>query len=292
MDVPKIIHRCDGLMASGQSPLTHFIPAIIPVIEDIFIFRNHNNTVTDLKELETTRDVLFSMLLRLVEYPQVIQLLALVVNESKYCNDNGERWNRWSKQIAEILLPVLAQNRVRLENADSQIAVYNLIVSLNSIVFKPISGVLKVLFSEPPLKQSPNTRSVNYWMGMVLTLSMTIAQVKEDVLLMRIAEVQSEFSVRSVFDVSPNEVTPDPLNVTNPTHLLDGVPASEIFARFIFRVVNIASEKCCGVFNEDGNCDNYIFEQFSVFLVYCIHMFQSGSYFFSRNKINNEIFNN
>lgn len=140
-------------MASGQSPLTHFIPAIIPLIEDIFVFRNQNNTVTDIKELEATRDVLFSMLLRLVEYPQVIQLLALVVNESKYCNDNGERWNRWSKQIAEILLPVLGQHRVKMESPKSQTAVYNLVVSLNPMVFKPITEVLKVLFSEPPMKQ-------------------------------------------------------------------------------------------------------------------------------------------
>lgn len=106
---------------------------------------------------------------------------------------------------------------------------------------------------------------------------MTVTQVKEDVLLMRIGEVQSEFSPRSVLNVLFNDTSPDPLNVSNTTHLLDGIPPAEIFARFIFRVVIITSETCLATFNEEGNCENYIFEQFSVFLMYCVHMFQSGS---------------
>lgn len=119
---------------------------------------------------------------------------------------------------------------------------------------------------------------MNYWLGMILTLSMPISQVKEDVLLMRIGEIQTEFAVRSVFDVITNELVLDPLNVTNPSHILNGISASEIFARFIFRVVNITSDKCIAIFNEEGHCNNYIFEQFSVFLMYCIHMFQSGKF--------------
>lgn len=144
INVPKIIHLCDGLMASGRSPVTHFIPAITPVVEDTFIFRNQNNTSTDIKELETMREVLFSMLLRLVEYHEVMQLLALVVNESKYCNDNGERWARWSRQIADIILPLLSQSRLRLETGEAQIAMQSLVFVLNPIVFKPINKVLQV----------------------------------------------------------------------------------------------------------------------------------------------------
>lgn len=34
--VPKIIQLCDGLMASGQLPLTHCIPALAPVVEIFF----------------------------------------------------------------------------------------------------------------------------------------------------------------------------------------------------------------------------------------------------------------
>lgn len=274
--VPKIIQLCDGLMASGRSPITHFIPAIIPIIEDIFIFRNQNNTITDIKELETTREVLFSMLLRLVEYHQVIDLLALVVHESKYCNDNGERWNRWSKQIADIILPMMKQSRMRLECHESQIAIQNLIFVLNPIVFKPINAALIVLFCEPP-HDDTNVKLMNRWLGTIVSLMLLISQVKEDVLLMRIAEIKEEFSARSVFRLEVNEV-PDPLNVSKVTHYLEDIPSEEIFARFIFRTVTIIVEKCLRVFEEEGHCENYIFQQFSTFLMYCVHMCHSGSH--------------
>ena len=69
--VPKIIQLCDGLMASGQPPLTHCIPALVPVVEEMFLARNVSASVNEEKELETTREVLISMMLRLVEYPEV-----------------------------------------------------------------------------------------------------------------------------------------------------------------------------------------------------------------------------
>jgi huntingtin len=34
--VPKVIQLCDGLMASGQAPVTHCIAALVPVVEDVF----------------------------------------------------------------------------------------------------------------------------------------------------------------------------------------------------------------------------------------------------------------
>lgn len=277
INVPKIIQLCDGLMASGRSPITHFIPAIIPIIEDIFIFRNQNNTVTDVKELDTTREVLFSMLLRLVEYHQVIKLLVLVVNESKYFNDNGERWIRWSRQIADIILPMMKQARMRLECYESQMVVQSLLFVLNPVVFKPINQILLVLFSEPP-HDDATIKHVNRWLGMIISLMFLISQVKEEVLLMRINEIKSEFSVRSVFKLDLNDVS-DPLNVSKVTHYLEEIPAEEIFARFIFQTLKTTINNCLQIFIKDGNCDDYIFQQFSTFLMYCVHMCHSGKYY-------------
>jgi hypothetical protein len=48
------------------------IPALVPVVEDVFLIRGSSSTSSfDLKELDTQREVLVSMLLRLVEYHQV-----------------------------------------------------------------------------------------------------------------------------------------------------------------------------------------------------------------------------
>jgi hypothetical protein len=48
------------------------IPALVPVVEDVFLIRGSSSTSSfDMKELDTQREVLVSMLLRLVEYHQV-----------------------------------------------------------------------------------------------------------------------------------------------------------------------------------------------------------------------------
>lgn len=69
--VPKIIQLCDGLMASGQPPLTHCIPGLVPVVEEMFLAKAPKMNVNEEKELETTREVLMSTMLRLAEYPKV-----------------------------------------------------------------------------------------------------------------------------------------------------------------------------------------------------------------------------
>lgn len=135
-------------MASGQSPITHCIPALEPIVEDIFVTRNKSNTF-DLKELETTREVVLSMLLRLLEYGDVIDLIVLILDDSRYCSDNPEKWLRWSQQIFHAILPMLKQNRLRLDNIDAFIALRKLIFALNPNVFVPIDGVLLLLFQEP-----------------------------------------------------------------------------------------------------------------------------------------------
>jgi hypothetical protein len=45
------------------------IPALRPVIEHLFL--SNSTGTSDLKELETLREVILTMLLRLAEYPQV-----------------------------------------------------------------------------------------------------------------------------------------------------------------------------------------------------------------------------
>lgn len=148
IDIPKIIQLCDGLTASEQSPLTHCIPALEPIVEDIFLVRNKSNT-QDFKELETTREVLLSMLLRLLEYPEVMNLLIFILNDSKYCTDSSDKWTRWSKQVVEVFLPMLKQNKIRLDNVEALKTVRNLIFVLNPTALNSYD-VLVMLFQEPP----------------------------------------------------------------------------------------------------------------------------------------------
>lgn len=146
--MPKLIQLCDGLMASGQSPITHCIPALKPVVEDIFLIRNKSNTF-DMKELETTREVLISMLLRLIEYKEVMDLFSMILYEIKYC-DNSERWYKWSKQITDVLIPKLSSNKIRLDDIDCFNSLKRLIFNINFEVFKTMNDIVICLFQEPP----------------------------------------------------------------------------------------------------------------------------------------------
>lgn len=158
--VPKIIQLCDGLMASGQPPLTHCIPALEPIVEDIFLTRNKSNT-SDMKELETTREVLLPMLLRLSEYKQVVSLLILILEDSKYCVDNTEKWLGWSKQVLRVVFPMLKENKIRLDTSDDFVTMRKFILSLEPNVFKPFDEIIVMFFQEPPVLVSfENTRGL------------------------------------------------------------------------------------------------------------------------------------
>lgn len=144
---PKIIQLCDGLMASGQSPFTHCIPALEPLVENIFLTRNKSNT-SDLKELETTRDVVLSMLLRLSEYHEVIDLITLILDDSKYCI-NPEKWSRWSSQVVNAIVPMLRQNRIKLDSSQAFVSLRKLIFVLEPSALKPVDGIILLLFQDP-----------------------------------------------------------------------------------------------------------------------------------------------
>lgn len=61
------------------------IPALVPVVEDVFLVRGTSSATSfDLKELETQREVLVSMLLRLVEYHQVSPLAILIPHRNNF----------------------------------------------------------------------------------------------------------------------------------------------------------------------------------------------------------------
>lgn len=278
-------------MASGENPLTHCIPALQPIVEDIFLTRNKSNT-QDFKELETTREVLLSMLLRLLQYPEVIDLLVLILNESKYCVDNTEKWLKWSKQVVDAFLPCLNENKVRLDGIKDLLTIRKLIFVLNPSVFKPINEVLIMLFQKPPTKvsvcyfynsynfllqiiylQEDTLLVTNRWLSKIIILFLIVSQIKEEVLILKILETQAQFSLQSIFEHAP--ATSDPLNVVNTATYLEHLSPEVIFVRYIFRVIEIATEKCLLVARNDGD-GNFVVEALSLFLMHCMNVFQSG----------------
>ncbi|XP_033353075.1 huntingtin isoform X1 [Bombus vosnesenskii] len=292
--IPKIIQLCDGLMASGQPALTHCIPALAPVVEDVFLIRNASSNPTEQRELETTREVLISMLLRLVEYYQIIELLALCLTESRFSGDgNGEeKWRRWSRLTMDSVLPMLAAGKVRIESEKAHVALIKLFAAISPTVFRPVDSLLKVLLVKPDSLDTSNLR-LKRWLGVVnVVLLSLIACSKEEAMLARLSDLSSNMSELSHSFLHPksSSQTMDPLNVLDSQSA--EVPPERILARFIFKVINLVGCKVYNLlglvdhklsdpyiaFSESMENDYYLIHQFAFFLQLCIHMFESGSH--------------
>ncbi|ROT64935.1 Huntingtin [Penaeus vannamei] len=249
--VPKIMQLCDGLMASGQPPLSHCILALQPLVEDLFLVRSTTST-TDQRELDTQREVLCSMLLRLAHYHQVLRLISLVLGATM--ESNRERWRKLSRQVIDTLLPLLSKLQVNLDSEDSLAAVEEVMNGVCPSVYRPVDCVLKALFTSPCELES--TVGVERWVGSVLLLLRSlITHSTPELVLARLEELGLSMDyVHSdvTSDTSPGP-TPsgsealspqvgdhasgfrDPLNVTQPETL-----PQVAMARFLLEVVRVS----------------------------------------------------
>ncbi|KAG5319910.1 HD protein, partial [Acromyrmex heyeri] len=294
--IPKIIQLCDGLMASGQPAISHCIPALAPVIEDIFLIRNGSSSVIEQRELETTRDVLIAMLLRLVEYHEVVELLALCLAESRFSGDgNGEeKWRRWSRLTMDTVLPILAAGKLRIESEKAHVALVKLFAAISPTVFRPVDPLLKILFTASIPTTAPILK-LKRWLGMInVVLLSLISCAKEEAMLARLSDLNiciSDVShLLSPLRSSFSRECADPLNASSIQSRQ--MPPEQVFARFIFKVINLISTKVFSLlglinhkstdpfidFSDYTADDNYLVHQFAFFLQLCIHMFESGSH--------------
>ncbi|KAK6634904.1 hypothetical protein RUM44_000151 [Polyplax serrata] len=232
MSIPKILQLCDGLMASDQPVQTHCIPALVPVVEDVFLLRH----LSEDKELETQREVLLSMLLRLAEFPKVMDLLALVLNDSKH-NENKERWKRWSRQVADVMLTLSKQDRLQIDTFEGQNSFINLMSALSPNVLRPIDSLLSVMFVEP--NDYNCCVSLNRWLSRVTVILETVLFAKEDALLNRLEEVSPSINLTTFIPTSSIS-SPDPFNFDSFFQVFE---PSETFARFIFKAIAVVANK-------------------------------------------------
>ena len=91
IDVPRILSLCEGLFASGQPPQKVVIPALIAITEDLFLQKNSGSSA-DLDELESQRESVLNMLLKLIIYPEAMEIVLTVVGALK--KEGEEKWRK------------------------------------------------------------------------------------------------------------------------------------------------------------------------------------------------------
>ncbi|KAJ8416476.1 hypothetical protein AAFF_G00357640 [Aldrovandia affinis] len=181
ISIPKIIQLCDGIMASGRKAVTHAIPALQPIVHDLFVLRGSNKADAG-RELETQKEVVVSMLLRLIQHHQVLQMFILVLQQCH--KENEDKWKRLSRQIADIILPMIAKQQMLLDSHEALGVLNTLFETVAPSSLRPVDMLLKSMFVTPGTMSSVGT--VQLWVsGILAVLRVLVSQSTEDIVLSR-----------------------------------------------------------------------------------------------------------
>ncbi|NWW82021.1 HD protein, partial [Climacteris rufus] len=277
--IPKIIQLCDGIMASGRKAVTHAIPALQPIVHDLFVLRGTNKADAG-KELETQKEVVVSMLLRLIQYHQVLEMFILVLQQCH--KENEDKWKRLSRQIADIILPMLAKQQMHIDSHDALGVLNTLFEILAPSSLRPVDMLLRSMFVTPKTMASVST--VQLWIsGILAILRVLISQSTEDIVLSRIQELSFSPYLISCQVISRLRCGENNGSTSedHPEVKQAKYPPEETFSRFLLQLVGILLEDIVTKqLKVDMNEQQHTFycQELGTLLMCLIHIFKSGMF--------------
>uniref|UniRef100_A0A8C3ACA3 Huntingtin n=1 Tax=Cyclopterus lumpus TaxID=8103 RepID=A0A8C3ACA3_CYCLU len=286
ISIPKIIQLCDGIMASGRKAVTHAIPALQPIVHDLFVLRGSNKADAG-KELDTQKEVVVSMLLRLVQYHQVLEMFILVLQQCH--KENEDKWKRLSRQIADVILPLISKQQMHLDSPEALGVLNTLFETVAPSSLRPVDMLLKSMFTTPVTMASVAT--VQLWVsGIMAVLRVLVSQSTEDIVLSRVHELSltphllSCHTIRRLHqqNLSPSDPpTADTLVNQEPIGEAQKAPPEETFARFLLQLVgvlldDISSRQVKVDITEQQH--TFYCQQLGTLLMCLIHVFKSGMF--------------
>ncbi|XP_031415878.1 huntingtin isoform X2 [Clupea harengus] len=285
ISIPKIIQLCDGIMASGRKAVTHAIPALQPIVHDLFVLRGSNKADAG-KELETQKEVVVSMLLRLIQYHQVLEMFILVLQQCH--KENEDKWKRLSRQIADIILPMIGKQQMHLDSPEALGVLNTLFETVAPSSLRPVDMLLKSMFVTPATMASVGT--VQLWVsGILAVLRVLISQSTEDIVLSRVQELSlspyllSCPTIRRLHSEVAAQAPPPPQPaVSQETNgEPQRFPPEETFARFLLQLVGVLLEDISSKqVKVDMSEQQHTFycQQLGTLLMCLIHIFKSGMF--------------
>ncbi|XP_041443627.1 huntingtin isoform X5 [Xenopus laevis] len=276
--IPKIIQLCDGIMASGRKAVTHAIPALQPIVHDLFVLRGANKADAG-KELETQKEVVVSMLLRLIQYHQVLEMFILVLQQCH--KENEDKWKRLSRQIADVILPMLSKQQMLIDSHEALGVINTLFETLAPSALRPVDMLLRSMFVVPCTMASVST--VQLWIsGILAILRVLISQSTEDIVLSRIQELSLSPKLICCQNILKLREGDNPLSAqVYPEQGDNKPPPEETFSRFLLQMVGILLED---IVTKELKVDlreqqhTFYCQQLGTLLMCLIHIFKSGTF--------------
>uniref|UniRef100_A0A8C6R2D9 Huntingtin n=1 Tax=Nannospalax galili TaxID=1026970 RepID=A0A8C6R2D9_NANGA len=276
--IPKIIQLCDGIMASGRKAVTHAIPALQPIVHDLFVLRGTNKADAG-KELETQKEVVVSMLLRLIQYHQVLEMFILVLQQCH--KENEDKWKRLSRQVADIILPMLAKQQMHIDSHEALGVLNTLFEILAPSSLRPVDMLLRSMFITPSTMASVST--VQLWIsGILAILRVLISQSTEDIVLSRIQELSfSPYLISCpVINKLRDGDNNSSLGECSEGKQMKNLP-EDTFSRFLLQLVGILLEDIVRKqLKVDMSEQQHTFycQELGTLLMCLIHIFKSGMF--------------
>ncbi|KAM9314624.1 huntingtin isoform 2-T2 [Pholidichthys leucotaenia] len=285
ISIPKIIQLCDGIMASGRKAVTHAIPALQPIVHDLFVLRGSNKADAG-KELDTQKEVVVSMLLRLVQYHQVLEMFILVLQQCH--KENEDKWKRLSRQIADVILPMIGKQQMHLHSPEALGVLNTLFETVAPSSLRPVDMLLKSMFTIPATMASVAT--VQLWVsGILAVLRVLVSQSTEDIVLSRVHELSLSPHLLSCHTIrrlhqqisSSTEHPSDTLCNQEANGDEQKAPPEETFARFLLQLVgvlldDISTRQVKVDITEQQH--TFYCQQLGTLLMCLIHVFKSGMF--------------
>ncbi|XP_064193966.1 huntingtin-like [Anguilla rostrata] len=284
ISIPKIMQLCDGIMASGRKAVTHAIPALQPIVHDLFVLRGSNKADAG-RELETQKEVVVSMLLRLIQHHQVLQMFILVLQQCH--KENEDKWKRLSRQIADIILPMIAKQQMLLDSHEALGVLNTLFETVAPSSLRPVDMLLKSMFVTPITMASVGM--VQLWAsGILAVLRVLISQSTEDIVLSRVQELSLSpllLSCQTVQRLRGGGPHTPPAEEEEKEEEGEGEPPrhlpEEAFSRFLLQLVGVLLEDIATKrVKLDLSAEQHTFycQQLGTLLMCLIHVFKSGMF--------------
>ncbi|XP_065183780.1 huntingtin-like isoform X1 [Sycon ciliatum] len=198
VQVPQIIQLCDGIMASGEMAVSHAIPALEAIVNDLFVLQYAGTDEVYDQEMDTQRDAVLAMLLRLIQRCEGLKLLTLALRHS---HSRPIKWQNRSQMVQAMLTSRLSKQQVNIDNMEAVVLLRRTYsaVTPDSI---DITSAIRLLVAPVKIEASPVT--FHRWLGTVFVLFRVLMTFSSEEQMF--STIQSMSSLPSPFWSLPSSV--------------------------------------------------------------------------------------
>ena len=298
IDIPKILQLTKGLLASTSTfnYRNIVVPALLPIATDLFIHRavlnNSKVSLTNPADLETQREVVLSILIKLMHFPEILQLLVSILNNMKNSTstDGGldDKYRKVSRILMDALLPLLENQKVVIDELTDLDIVRQFFQALAPGVLRPVDQLLSaVLTCSVDLSSSTD---IGRWLGFIsIILPVITSQSPEEGILSRLEElgiiIGSASPVEGVLATSiDSSISSTGSSSIGGVGGNGGIKPEMTLGRFIFQVIGASTSKIHQIIYSSHNFVdtdphyNYLKDVLTSILNFVVYMFSSGRF--------------